>query len=435
MIADASWLSLGRKLLVEHRTKLLSFFPPGFRLAGAFLQFLATIYIARTLGDNLAHDFFFWSALIMSSGLVATYGLDQLSLREVPRLVDRRTELLRFLAPLRGTAIIIGIPIAVLLIGYASLIQGDADRPLWWFALPLIAVLGLATCTINGEVMRGMGRPCLGVIYSHLLPATLFCSFLAISSLPSASIALLCWSTAFGMAAILPFWGPGFRGLAPHFAVPSASQFRGFLQSGLPLCMTGVFGALNYMIPLTILERTQSGEQVSYLTTAIRISILVDMMALAIYSIFAPKISKACERGEGISQAYLGATGRALLILGGPVFGVLLLAPWVMSVFGPGFVEAGPTLRVFLSFVIIALFLGPSNYLLLMTGRTRLMAIFSGTKVAVSILLGSFLIPQQGALGMAIVLGSGNLLERLLAIGTARKEIFSRKNRGDDSDR
>ena len=112
--------------------------PPGLRLSGAFLQFAATVFIARMLGDEASGEYFFWAAVLMSSGRVATFGMDKLSLQQVPRLVGGNERALSlFLANVRGIAVGLSLIIGLLLALYALLVQPDISRPyVWYFMLP-----------------------------------------------------------------------------------------------------------------------------------------------------------------------------------------------------------------------------------------------------------------------------------------------------------
>src|SRR5690606_7133127 len=60
--------------------------PSAVRMIGAGFQFLSTVMVARMLGDGPSALFFFWSSVLMTSGPIASYGLEQIALRNVPRL-------------------------------------------------------------------------------------------------------------------------------------------------------------------------------------------------------------------------------------------------------------------------------------------------------------------------------------------------------------
>tara|TARA_R110000850_G_scaffold3926_6_gene18687 strand:+ start:1318 stop:2613 length:1296 start_codon:yes stop_codon:yes gene_type:complete len=389
--------------------------PPGLRLGGALLQFFATVLIARTLGDEGSGEFFFWAAILMSLGRVATFGLDKISLRQVPRLVGAEREVLAtFLANVRGIAVALALVIGFLLSLYALFIQSDIDRPrVWYFLLPA-CIAGVALCRINGEAIKGMGRPMLGVVYRHVAATGIFLILLLVaSSKLTPEVALICYTVGFCVAGFGALRGPGFSGLGIGIRCPEMGELRNKLLLGLPIFASSLFSALNYIVPLGILEHWHSSADVAYLTTSYRLFMLFEVLALAVYAITMPQLSRASHEHNWplTAKLYRGLIRNGLLILGLPVVVAFVAAAPLMELFGGSFSEAVPVFRVLLIFRLVALCLGPAEDLLIMVGHTGKLATFAVIKLILTLIAAPFVVTAYGPIGMACLIGFGILLQ------------------------
>lgn len=153
-----------------------TFLPSGIRLGSAGVQFLSTILIARQLGDDGSALFFFWSALLVTAAPMASYGLEQLVLRDMPRLDGADpAEMDHYLRGVRGISLAFSILIGISMVIYGFLSDGWNT---WLLVLP-IGICALSTTLINGEILKGLSRPVAGVLCGHFIPVTLFFFILA----------------------------------------------------------------------------------------------------------------------------------------------------------------------------------------------------------------------------------------------------------------
>ncbi len=412
--------------------------PAGLRLAGAFLQLLSTILIARSLGVKDSGMYFFWAAAMLEVGQVATYGLDRLALQQVPRLDGKRNQLTQFLAPLRATALMLGVILASALCLYAFFIQGDSPLSPFWYLLPFLCIAGVVMSMINGEAMAGLGRPVLAVVSRHtILNVTLILCIVFMGDRITTDLAITAYAFAFFASGFGALLLPGFRGQGKAVALPTRGQFRGYLVEGSPLFLGSVFASLAFIVPLAILERTHTSEEIALVTTAFRLFVLVDVLVRAIHSLVMPELSRAAHAGDCglLSHIYRTAVVKGLLVLGIPVLGILIFAEPVMAIFGEGFEEGAPLLRIFMGFALISLLLGPAHQLLLMVGHTRRMAFFSLISFLFSVTLALVFVPRFGPLALTCVLGTAIILERglflLFSLKAMRAPVHSTEG-GDE---
>ena len=394
--------------------------PPSIRLAGAGIQLLSTIIIARALGDEGSAMFFFWSAILMSCVPVATYGLEQIALRNAPRMEKNGPDkVMNYLATLRTFAAGISLIIGSILFLYAILgTDSSSSIPLWPFLLP-VALASMTINMINGESLKGLSRPILGVFAGHFVPVTLFCLSCAIFSnrLDSRGL-LMIYTGSYLVAALAIQFGPAqeFRKL---FSIPSRSTVRSLFRDGFAVCCVNLFGTASYILPLTILELIRPAEEVSYVTTAFRISILFAVLSAAIHSVFAPDLSRAATRknaGKALFQVYTKAIAISLAVLSFPLWIGILFPETVMGIFGDEFRKGAQTLRYLLIGQFVFLCLGPVPYLLLMTEQTSLLARLGAGKLFLALILAFVLIPEFGGIGMVFALSISFFLEELTGI-------------------
>ncbi len=405
---------------------MVSAWPAGLRLGGAALQLLVTVLIARYLGAEAAGVYFFWTAAMMEAGHTATFGLDSLALRQVPRHADDAKQTARFLANTRFIVLILAVVLGGLLSLYGWLGYPSGLRPVWWFILPPVCVAGVAFTLVHGDALAGCGRPLAAVFYRHtLVVASLLTLVVLLNNRLDANIAIALYVGSFVVSSAGALCSRVFRQLRPHIRRPSFRETKELLVEAFPIFLTSVFAGLAIVLPLGVLERTRDTEEVALLTTAFRIFVLFDVLAKAIHSRMMPDLSRGAfhrEEGRGV---YLKATQQGLVLLLLPVIGVFVLAPVVMSVFGEEFSEGFPILRLLMVFALVSLALGPARQILLMLDQTRKMAWLSAITFAITAVSAFLVVPAYGAIALACILGVGILLERLLflfvAIGILRR--------------
>jgi O-antigen/teichoic acid export membrane protein len=410
---------------------LVAAFPPALRMASAFLQLGATILIARRLGEDSSAIFFFWSAVLMSMAMIATFGLDKLALQQVPRLAAQPAQLGRFLASLRVLSLLLSVVLGLGLIFYAGVVQHDHDHPMWWYALLPISLVALVLCKLNAEALKGLERPMLAIHYRNLLPGSVFlAALLVMGSNLDPHWAMACFALGFAVAGFGSLWSSAFASYRPHFRMPRRVEAREQIGLGMPICVGAILNSLTYIVPLAILERCGEAREIAFLTTAYRLFVLFELLSVAVHSIWMPQLSRAAHAEDWPEawKIFRAATVQGLLLLGIPLLGATIFSGSVMSLFGDGFVDGQLVLKVFLIFGLLSLLLGPADDLVIMMGHAGMLARFTAANLAVTLLLSFFMIPHFGAVGMAAVFGGGLLLKKALCLWHFSR--FAHRTRG-----
>jgi len=140
---------------------------------------------------------------------------------------------------------------------------------------------------------------------------------------------------------------------------------------------------------------------------AIRLGNFIAMPLLSINNVFAPTIAELHSKGEMQKlESMFKLMTRWSVMFSLPIFLIMVLfAPYLLALPGPGFVAAWPLLVAFSVGSMINAGTGAVGYMLLMTGYQRLSFLNSLVAVVVNIVLGIQLTPRYGAMGTAISTG------------------------------
>lgn len=416
---SSSWAT---PLRLAFSTAVRTLLPSVVRMIGAGFQFLSTVMVARSLGDGPGAPFFFWSSVLMTSGPIATYGLEQIALRNVPRLERDGTDAVNgFVANIRAIALLLSFILGLGWIAYAGLATGGRFES--WHLLPLFCQGAIALVLINGETLKGLSRPVLGSLFGHVIPVGFFCVLVALfAGRLGAGGILALYTGSFFAGAVLARYAPGgvFRGRFVRW--PDRETFRSLLGEGFPVCCVSLFGAIGFIVPLAICEMTQPSEEVSHLTAAFRISLIFVVFSEAIHGVFAPALSRSAESPRPlrpVMTVYGRSISVSLLTLGLPVAFGIAFPEWIMSIFGDRFREGADELRLLIILQLLSLMMGPAANLLLMTGLTRFLARLGFLKLALVVSLSFLLIPRIGGIGMVVAMGIGYLGEGLVGVAYA----------------
>ena len=423
---------LGAPGFVVELVRVMS--PPAVRLLGAGIQFLSTVLIARQLGDDKSAGFFFWSAVLTSFAPIATYGLEHLALRTVPRLHESESPegLVRYLSSIRTISLVVSALIGIGLFIYASL-RNDAEGAGWqsWQMLLPLALCAMAIALINGEALKGLARPVAGIFFSHFVPVSLFCVLISANlERLSSPFLIVLYTAAYVAGLVLVRLGPSTALRSKLFSVPDQRQLSGILSEGFPVFASNALGALCFIVPLMILDVSRAAAEVAYVTTSFRISILFTILATSIHGVFAPQLSRAAARpgnARELWRVYWRTTGKTLLAFALPFSIGIAFPELIMSVFGDEFRAGADTLRVLLICGMISLCLGPMLQLLVMTGNTQLLARLGVIKLLAVSVLAIGLVPRFGGIGMVSTMGFVFIAESIAGLLLVARQLSRQK--------
>jgi len=379
------------------------------RIGSMGLGFVSTIILAQYLGAS-GYGIYAWAlAWATVLQLIATLGLDTLTVREV---AAQKT--LAAWSAMRGLlrsgpliALCSSLTIAAAVIATSFTFVSSTEETTFIIAVALVPILALTN--VREGAMQGLGRVVPSRLPEDLFRPTLFIALLAIgwgilSLSRSASTAMALQ----GVATLIAFLA-GLLLLRWSLPAQLSStvghlRFMVWVSQALPFVVLRAINTLLSQIDIILVGLLRDSTQVALYATATRIAALVGIAEFAVNAAFLPVISRLFAE-SGVDRL---RTGAPLVALGGLLFSAILaapliaFAPFVLHFFGNSFSGGVFALRILcISFVISALS-GLNIALLNMTRHTRAVVVGSGAGLVANVLLNLAFIPEYGANGAAV---------------------------------
>jgi O-antigen/teichoic acid export membrane protein len=198
--------------------------------------------------------------------------------------------------------------------------------------------------------------------------------------------------------------------------VPFESNARFWISSLVPLVAFSAISVINKRADILVLGTLRGTEEVGIYSVAASWAALVPYALVSINIVWAPVMARLYEKGEKerlqrmITQGTRGITFVSLIF----AFVFLVLGKWLLSLYGPDFVEGETALRILVIGQLVNVAVGPVAQLLLMTGYERVAAINAGFNLVLTIGLNFVLVPRWGVEGTAWATSVSMILINLL---------------------
>jgi O-antigen/teichoic acid export membrane protein len=402
------------------------------KVAGAGLVFLSNIMLARILGTS-GTGVYFLSITIVSIGVtIASLGLNNAVLRFASIAHARKDKSTLAVLFRKSTALIIaaGVTIGVVfrliipVLPFSSAGTGELQTVL---PVMLIAIVPLSLIQIQGEFFKAMGKPGKAtVIQSVILPMFMVTGLAAFRWSGGATVAevVLLYTTA-AIVAVL------FALLALQHDVPGIWRdqcrfdTRKLLRTSLPLLWVASMNLIMGWTDILFLGIWTDSATVGVYGVATRAASLTGFILIAINSVITPRFAvlyneKKLDALERVTQ--LGAMWMLLIAL--PAILVLLLfSEQLLRLFGEGFVQGAPFLRILVVGQLINVSTGSVGYLLMMTGHERLMRNNIMLSALINLTGNFLLIPRFGAAGAAFSTAFSLAFMNLLSYYLVNKKL------------
>jgi O-antigen/teichoic acid export membrane protein len=405
--AISSWLPDGstRRGLAANSLGVMAM-----RIGSMGLGFVSTVILARYLGAS-GYGIYAWAlAWATVLQLIATLGLDTLTIREIAAQKTQATwSAIRGL--LRSGPLIVlcsSLTVAAGVIAAGLAFVSPAQQTTFVIAVAMVPVLALTN--VREGAMQGLGRVIPSRLPEDLFRPSIFIALLAIGwSVLSLSRSAPTAMALQGIATLLAFFAGLLllRWVLPaqlSSAAVSHLQVMPWIRQALPFVVLRAINTLLSQIDVILVGLLRGSTQVALYATATRVAALVGIAEFAVNAAYLPVISRLFVE-SGVDRL---RTGAPLIALAGVLLSALLaiplivFAPFVMHYFGKSFSGGVFALRVLsVSFVISAIS-GLNIALLNMTRHVRAVMIGSGVGLATNVALNLILIPQSGARGAAI---------------------------------
>lgn len=406
------------------------------RVAGAALAYLAQVLMARWMG---AHDYGIFSVVwtvVMILALFACLGFSSSPGRFIPlyraegALALLRGYLLTSRVMVFLAASAIGGAAALVLLLLRPALDPAYVQPLMlaMLALPFFALAG-----VQDGIARAHDRPDLGLmpgfIWRPLLILLLLFLAMQAGAVPDASTAVLAGVIASALVGLDQLWRLN-RVIGRQVpAGPRAHAPRLWLAVSLPMLLVEGFLQLVTSADVIMVSFWQSPDEVAVYFAASKTLALVHFIYFAVRAASAHRFAALHgashdAAGRAAFEAYVRRAGfwtfwpsvaAAVLLLGA--------APFLLTLFGPGFEAGTPLIAVLLIGVLARASAGPADALLTMCGLQNSCAmIYSGVFV-LNVGLNLLLIPPFGLMGAAVATSLAITGEALGLILVTRRRL------------
>ncbi len=401
------------------------------RVGGQILAYVSIILVSRATSDQA----FGWLAILLAwfglAAVLATAGLEFVSLRFLKLyLDDGRLGKARSLSLIAArTAILGGLGLAVL-IEVALVLSGSIEARY----LALLALVPIVPTTaylaIRRNEMFALERPLLaqlpGAITRPLVTILIIGILLGLGSISDPFIlGAIALGGGYSLAAVVAL----LIGRAVMRPIMQASHDGGetgeWLSIGFFMIMaTFGFLAMN-QVDTIMLGFLRPEEQAGYYNAAYRIVAGLGLPMIALQNIIASRMSRAHVRGdvEGLRKISGWVANRVSLLTTCMVIGILVFGDFLLGLFGPNFREAGTALQILSLGYLVVAFLGPTGYLLHLTGSQRALASIVMGGFILNLLGNSFLIRSMGITGAALSTSMAMVLVKLVMVFVIRKRL------------
>lgn len=419
----------GDELAAAQRMALIAF---GIRVVSAAIAFVSQVILARLMGNFEYGVFVFIWVLAVILGNLSCLGFHTAVIRFLPQY--RAGGLTEDIRGLTWTARVFSMLSASLIAGagiVTILMLGDqvkhyyvAPLIMGAFALPMIAL---------GDVLDGTSRannwPVLALSPTYLIRPALILVFAVLAALwfggVDAKLVLIGALSATYLTTLCQFvlvkrrLGTIFeRGhLRLHLKTWVLVAFPIFLIEGFYFLLTNadVIVVGFYLPP----------ERVAVYYAAAKIMALVHFVYFAVKAAAAPRFStlvstdRRAELGIFASQTSRWSFWPSLTVGAG----VLAAAPFLLSLFGPDYLEGRTVMAILFAGILAKAMVGPAEVLLSMAGQQKICAAVYALALAVNITLNVVLIPLFGIEGAAIATAIAMSVEALLLHLTVRRKL------------
>lgn len=407
---------------------LVSFFLQG-TIAG--LSFLSTLLVARYTGDEgfgIYSLVFTWLSLL---GLVATWGGDDILLKEFSSTKEEKRQLfarlwawtfrnvllLSLFCSLGFLGLIAYIPSFGLLEYIDYFLLGLPVLALYAFLLLGQAALRGRSFWFDGQVAEKLLQPLAFIL------AMLFWIFWQ-GQLSNRSL-ILARSFSFALAALLLLFLL-YRRLPWLSWRPTLQKQRAWAEASRAFVANTILFALSTRLDILFLGYWQiEAASIGHYNLGLKIAELSMIPFLALSTVALPRFSRYYKEGRmGDLQSYYKQINRlSLLTGGGALLFLALTAPYLLMLYGKSFDASYPYFLLFLFPKLLYFFLGPMNVLLLMTGQTKALNRALFFNMLLAFLAYPLALQFLGLWGAALVAAATSLLFSLQMALLLRRQL------------
>ena len=379
-----------------------------------------SVVIARKLGAETAGFFFLCLAVITFMQHICRLGMDNVVLRSIATSYssEEKYQIGKIVNSLAVIIFIVGLLIGLALSGSSYWIANYLFRKpeiyhhLRSFSL---AVPFLSVSFLLGYAFQGQLKLIPMIMAQNLvLNILLILSILFFAASDGADVSLY-FVACTAVSCIISFiiWKSGELGAG----YGHLSSTWTFLKQGTSFFHVVLLQQCMAWFPIILIGVFTTSAEVAIFSSANRIASLAAFLLLSVNTVLGPRFSSMFKQGKLFEiEATLRTYAKTTIVLSLPYILVVLLFPkWVMSLFGPDFVEGSKVLQILCMGQVVNLLTGSVGLLLMMAHQERAWRLIIGFSFLSNIILCVFLIPAYQAEGAAMAASFSLSLQMVIA--------------------
>lgn len=393
------------------------------RGAGAGLVLVWQVVALRGLDLREAGEFSVGLAVAMLGSVVGRLGMDSLVLRDAAIAARHGCVVAVYRGAVRMTllasaAVSACLALATIPISHAF---GDGVSP-GPLLVAALAVVPLSVLAVQGEVMKGAGRPGAGSIFQSVVNPAVTLVILVVLR-PTSAVGVI---AAMGAGAVLAV-GAG------HGAVRAGLLPRGRSARPVPWRPSGIFafGAASMWqigfawAPVIVLARLAADREVAQYFAGDRLTQVATLVLLSTNAVLGPQVAATWASGDVAqvcrvlrrsSRAFFGLAvvlASAMAVLAVPALGVL----------GADYRDATDVVRILAIGQFVQLAAGPVSIVASMAGEQRVVHRAGAIALVVQVVGLIGLVPTWGAAGAASATAGALVLNKVLIAVRIRQRL------------
>lgn len=379
------------------------------KVLGAGLTFLFNLVLARTLGAEGAGLYFLALTVTTIATVFGRIGLDNTILRFIAAnaSVNDWSAVKGVYVKSMKLALIASSFSATALFVFAQVLADKVFQipelfiPVRWMSF---AVVPMTIVMLHAQALKGLKRIRDSfIVFGVGVPAISLAAFLLLNKSYDVKMAVWAYTFAAILTALLGviLWyiaTPQLRKVLASF------RTNELLKSSMPLFWVSSLNMLITMTGTFTLGIWGTKEDVGLYSMASRTVMLMSLILTSVNSISAPKFAELYRKKDMVA---LGATtrntARLMTLVASPLLLLFIIAPkWVMGMFGEEFQKGGILLSILAIGQFVNVATGSVGYLLMMSGKEKIMRNNVAFVGMMSVILNVLLVPLYGAFGAVI---------------------------------
>ena len=388
-------------------------------IVGIGATFLGQMLISRHLG---VRSYGYYSILVSWAMLVvlpASIGLDGAIMRFMPiYLLEgetrryRRLIMLTVTAQILGVAGVVGLLVLGASMGIGTLAWARTGTLIWVAVLIGATVIGNTAAAVLQAARRVIVAQIFMNVVRPLVVVILVASLIYLRPVGYDAADLFRVTAGAALLAVIPLVIHIARAFFTRPVTDTgAMPIRQWLTFGLFNLTAGVGQQALIQLPILIVGTLGGTDQAGHYGVASRLASTVSLGLAALAMVSLPLIATAFaakDQHEVRRIARLNVRlsfGFAVLA----TLAIIVAGRWVLAVFGPGFVDAYPTLIVLMIGLTASSALGVATGVVAMGGHPSVIAIANALGVVVLGVAAYALVPIMGTMGGAVAYGIANM--------------------------